>query len=242
MKIYILINKIKTYIAQLGFLGAFGFFLLELVRRICEPHSKLSYAQVGEDMVLNWFFSANEGFYVEVGCNQAKAYSNSYNLYKKGWKGICIDANENLIFEHKHFRKKDISIYAAISNVEQELKFVEFFDSLVSSLDIKHVAKYKEIRPIKSERMLTTRTLDSVLDEFNAPNKFDFLSIDVEGHDYEVLLSINLNRYRPKLILIEIHEFDISNPNPNKIYNYLISMNYKMVGYIIMNGYFIDNT
>jgi len=59
-----------------------------------------------------------------------------------------------------------------------------------------------------------------VLHGLDTPNGFDLLSIDVEGP--EVLLSINLNRYRPKLILIEMHGFDISNPDANKIHCRLV--------------------
>jgi FkbM family methyltransferase len=235
------LNKINVYIKQLGYRGAIPLFLLDLVRRAFGQHSRLSYAQVGEDMILNWFFPSNEGFYVEVGCNHPKAYSNTFNLYKKGWRGICIDANESLIREYKRYRKEDISICAAISDREQEVVFTEFDDTLISSLDVAHVANWIEMRPVKCERILTTRTLDNVLHGFNPPNDFDLLSIDVEGHDYEVLLSINLNRYRPKLILIEMHGFDISNPDVNKTYSYLVSMNYRMVGYLIMNGYFVRN-
>lgn len=234
------LKKINTYIQQLGYRTALPSFVLEIVRKTLDQHSRLSYAQVGEDIVLDWFFPLDVGFYVEVGCNHPKAYSNTFNLYKKGWRGICIDANESLIREHKRYRKRDISVCSAISDREQEVIFTEFVDPLISSVDAAHVAKWIEERPVKSKRSLTTKTLDNVIRGFNAPNDFDLLSIDVEGHDYEVLLSINLSRYRPKLILIEMHGFDISNPNANKVYAHLVSMNYRMIGYLVVNGYFVS--
>ena len=51
---------------------------------------------------------------------------------------------------------------------------------------------------------LTTRRLEDILAEHNAPNKFEFLSIDVEGHDSEVLQSIDLGQYQPEVIVIEV--------------------------------------
>jgi FkbM family methyltransferase len=231
-------NKINIYFKQLGYLRAVPLIILETTRMIFDRYGRTSYAQTGEDMILNWLFPSNKGFYVEVGCNHPKAYSNTFNLYKRGWNGLCIDANKNLILEYKRFRRNDISVCAAISNHKRKAIFTEFFDSFISSLELEHVVKWEKKKPIKQRRTLITRTLNDVLYEFNAPKCFDLLSIDVEGHDYEVLLSINLNRYTPKFILIEMHKFDISNPSSNKIYNYLISMNYVMIGYLVMNGYF----
>ena len=78
------------------------------------------------------------------------------------------------------------------------------------------------------------------MEKYNAPKVIDLLSIDVEGHDFEVLSSLDLNIYRPRLIVVEIHKFDINNPSASKIYEYLIEHNYKMVSYAVMNGYFLD--
>jgi hypothetical protein len=78
-----------------------------------------------------------------------------------------------------------------------------------------------------------------VLKSNDAPNVFDLLSIDVEGHDYEVITALDLDNYRPYLIVIEMHGFDVENPS-GRIYQYLTSRGYKMVGYAVMNGYFLD--
>lgn len=68
----------------------------------------------------------------------------------------------------------------------------------------------------------------------------DLLSIDVEGHDFNVLKSINLRKYRPKLIIIEIHDFVLTKPDDNEVYNWMITNDYKLIGYAIWNGYFVD--
>ena len=68
----------------------------------------------------------------------------------------------------------------------------------------------------------------------------DLLSIDVEGHDYNVLKGLNLNLFRPKLIVVEIHNFIIDSPTDSEIYVYLNDNNYNLIGYITMNAYFLD--
>ena len=55
---------------------------------------KKSYSQDNEDLFLNEYFEKiSNGFYVDIGCHHPKRFSNTYLLYKKGWKGVNIDAN-----------------------------------------------------------------------------------------------------------------------------------------------------
>lgn len=233
------LDKIKTYFNQLGILNAIRFLCAELSRKLFDPYNISSYSQTGEDRILNAILGET-GFYVDVGCNHPQAYSNTFELYKRGWMGITIDANQQLIKKHKRLRKLDLSICAVVSDQEQEVVFTDFEDSLVSSLNSEHISEWEKIRKIKEKRVVNTVSLNSLLDSCNAPKDFNLLCIDVEGHDFEVLSSLNLSIYRPKLIVIEMHSFDLLNPSSSKIYEYLRTNDYRMIGYVIMNGYFSD--
>ncbi len=236
-----LLNKITTYYKQFGVLNSIRFLSADFIRKILDPHNLSSYSQVGEDRILHTIIGYySNGFYVEVGCNHPQAYSNTFNLYKRGWRGITIDANEALVLKHRKLRKQDISVCAVISDNEQEVIFTDFEDSLVSSLDQAHVDEYRETRTIKSQRSVKALTLNQILKSHEASYHFDLLSIDVEGHDFEVLSSLDLHIYRPKLIVIEMHDFDLLYPEDNKVYSLLKSHSYKMLSYAKPNGYFID--
>jgi len=236
----VILDKIKTYFYQFSVLNAIRFFCAELSRKIFDPYNISSYSQTGEDRIVSNTILDNAGFYVDVGCNHPQVYSNTFELYKRGWTGITIDASQQLISKHQRLRKRDISICAVVSDQEKEVVFTDFEDSLVSSLNSEHVNEWQKIRKIKEKRVVNAVSLNSILDSCNAPKDFDLLSIDVEGHDFEGLSSLNLSVYRPKLIVVEMHNFGILDPSSNKIHEYLRDNSYKMIGYVVMNGYFLD--
>ncbi|MEO0969835.1 MAG: FkbM family methyltransferase [Cyanobacteria bacterium J06639_18] len=177
---------------------------------------------------------------MDVGCNHPIHYSNTFILYRRGWTGINIDANEKLISKYKRLRKRDTNICAVVSDQEKEVVFTEFDDSFVSSINTEHVENWKNHRQVSNQKVVRSISLNTILEKYNAPKIIDLLSIDVEGHDFEVLSSLDLNIYRPRLIVVEIHKFDINNPSASKVYKHLIEHNYKMVSYAVMNGYFLD--
>ena len=86
---------------------------------------------------------------------------------------------------------------------------------------------------------LKSRTLTDILESNQCPKIFQLLSVDVEGHDYEVLLSLDFLKFQPKVIVVELHEFNFQMPDESKIYNLLKKNGYKLIGYIVWNGYFV---
>ena len=235
--------------AQFGMLNAIRFIFAELTRDIFDPYNISSYSQTGEDRILGHIIdhylgrlpiNGEAGFYVDVGCNHPQHFSNTFALYKRGWIGITIDANKELIQKHQRLRKRDTSICAVVSDKEQEVIFTDFEDSCISSLNAEHISEWQTRSKIKEQRVVNTVSLSTILDGGKVPKDFDLLCIDVEGHDFEVLSSLNLNIYRPKLIVIEMFEFDFLNPSSSTIYEYLKVNNYKMIGYAVVNGYFSD--
>ncbi len=235
-------RRISLYLKQFGLWNAFCLFLVDLVRKIFDPYCIFSYSQTGEDRILCSLLDGREpGYYVDVGCNHPQRLSNTFMLYKRGWRGITIDANEELIAKHAALRLQDTSVYAVISDKEQEIMFTDFEDSLVSSACSDHVNEWSKHRKISRQRSVQALTLNKILDDHHIPHQFDLLSIDVEGYDFEVLTSIDLSVYRPHIIAIEMHHFDILNPSSNQIYSYLVENKYRMIGYVIMNGYFVDS-
>ncbi len=216
-----------------------------LLKLIFGKTVKFSYAFTGEDRIIESLLKKSirtEGFYVEVGCNHPTFISNTFSLYKKGWRGICIDANKRLIRKYSYLRPRDTAIVAAISDKIEKVEFTEYTNDGLSSIHSKVEQEHtKSGQKIIRRTMMQTKRLTNVLEALNAPTSFDLLSIDAEENDFEVLKSLDLNQYTPRLVVLELDEFDLADPSSNLVYQYLDQYNYKFVGYILTNAYFMLN-
>ena len=233
-------KQVRTYMRQFPLPSALRWIAADATRKVFDGHSTPSYGQTGEDRLIESIVGSGPGFFVDVGCNEPVRDSNTFRLYKRGWHGITIDANRELVDGHRKLRKKDTQVCAALSDVETEMVFTEFADSCVSSLDADHVAEWAKQRAIVARRVVRTQTLTNVLARCNAPNRFDLLSVDVEGHDLNVLRSLDFELFRPRLVVVEMHGFDIEKPSDNEVYRHLLSNGYRMIGFAVMNGFFED--
>lgn len=208
--------------------------------RLLNPHANIFYGISAEDQVVQTLLKhPKTGYYVDVGCNHPIKFSNTFVLYMRGWKGLTIDADSRMIDLHMRIRPKDVSVCCALSDSEHEVVFTKFEDSSVSSVSPEFTMEMKNSVKVLGEERLQTRTLQSILCENAVPNDFDLLQIDVEGHDYEVLQGIDLNEYRPKLIMVEISKLQIENYTSNKICAYLKENGYDFIAYYNINGFFL---
>ena len=185
---------------------------IEYLCRFYRKHKPLksvhpSYSQFGEDLFLKHFFSKKEaGFYVDVGAHDPYRFSNTYLLYKAGWRGINIEANPECFSNIKKVRSRDINVNAAVSDTSKMVSFS--CDGPRSGIKDEN---YHFNEREKEVIQLETKTLSAILDEHLLESQdIDFLSIDCEGHDFAVLKSNDWTKYRPYLILIEEHELDFS--------------------------------
>lgn len=202
---------------------------------------KYSFAFTGEDRILESIYKpriTENGFYVEVGCNHPKFLSNTYSLYRKGWRGICIDGNKQLIKKYKKVRPRDIAICALVSNEVTTKTFYVAENDVLSTMT-KTNLEGEDMKNISVEQQtMQTNTLTNILREVNAPSIIDILSIDAEEHDFEVLQSLDFTLYQPKLIIVEDETFSPVQPKDNNIYNFLSENGYTLEGYILKNLYF----
>jgi len=198
---------------------------------------KANFSQNDEEIILSEIFSnINNGFYVDVGCHHPRRFSNTALLYKNGWNGINIDASAKNLKLFKVFRKRDININALISEKSERQKFYYFNESALNGvLSQSKVNSLKDIGyKVINEEFITTQRLDDILVNCKIPNKIiNLLDIDVEGYDFQVLKSIDLNLYDVKVILIETGD------NENSIIKYLSNYNYYIYKKIDRNVFFL---
>jgi FkbM family methyltransferase len=191
---------------------------------VLDAGRRTHYSQFGEDAFLQGYFEAKAwradrgvrlpfsrpriapGFYVDVGAFSPKDLSNTYWFYRRGWRGINVDAAPGSMDAFRATRPRDVNLETAISDADGEATFYLWSThSGTNTLSPEHVARWREqgAAPPREVRV-RTRTLTSVLDEHLPPGQaVDFLSVDVEGHDLQVLRSLDWSRYRPELVLVE---------------------------------------
>lgn len=202
-----------------------------------------SYSQEGEDMILSRIFEGKKnGFYIDVGAHHPKRFSNTYFFYKQGWRGINIDAMPNSMRLFNKIRPRDINLEIAISSESKKLTYYEFNEPALNgfseelSRDRDGLRNYKIINQLE----ITTHRLDDVLKNLKneIPTEIDFLSIDVEGLDFEVLQSLNFNVYKPRVILIEILTSNLEDIAKHEIADYLKKFNYEVFAKTVNTVFF----
>jgi FkbM family methyltransferase len=203
--------------------------LRELKANLPDQYGMISYSQEGEDLILRRIFEHQEqGFYIDVGAHHPKRFSNTYFFYKRGWSGINIDATPGSMKLFQKIRPRDINLEVAIAAEEKELTFFIFHETALNSFDpvVAHSRDSKRY-PIKKEQKIKTQKLSTVLSEYLINNqKIDFLSIDVEGLDLEVLQSNNWKVFRPSYILVECLGFNFNQIAENETFRFLQKQHY----------------
>ena len=188
---------------------------------------KKSYSMEGEDLVLlKNINNKSNNFYVDVGCYHPLHLSNTYLLYKKGWRGINIDVSKYSIDLFNYMRPDDINIEAAISSNQNYIK-VYYQKKLSQLTTTKKEISQKRMQGHIKEKNIKAETLNSIINHSKYKNqRIDFLNIDIEGADLEALQSLDFNKYRPNIICVEIDHEKISN---SETYKYLDNLKYKKI-------------
>ena len=108
-------------------------------------------------------------------------------MYQKGWRGINIDLDKKSIELFNLYRKLDYNKQAALSSKFEKTELFFHHDKSPINTISKEMLNYQKAKPSDIKK-INTRTLDSIIQESKIENKkIDFLSIDVEGHEIEVL-------------------------------------------------------
>tara|TARA_B110001450_G_scaffold152777_1_gene142551 strand:- start:40 stop:747 length:708 start_codon:yes stop_codon:yes gene_type:complete len=197
---------------------------------------KKKYSIFGEDQfVNNYFKNKSTGFYIDVGCYHPLDGNNTHLLHKRGWHGINLDINFYSIKLFDFFRKKDVNIHSGASNKKDKLAMYYRKEiNMLNTLDEK-IAKIHFINGYKKKNVQVNTLNFFITKHFKKSKKIDFLNIDTEGTELNVLKSLNFKRYKPQLICIEIHnskkmyDTNYSYLKSNNVYKYLINKKYKII-------------
>ena len=200
------------------------------------------------------FSKIKNGIFIDLGCNHPIKFNNTYLLYKRGWRGINIDLDKKSIEEFNQIRDGDHNVQSLISTTKGEEKEIYFYHTrsainTVSEELINYRKTDKEKVKILKQK---ADTLENIIDESPYKNKkINFLSIDIENHEYEALKNFNFEKYPFDVIAIEIHDLnqktlEIYNQSiefvlNSDIYKLLERNKYKLINWVNSDFIFIKN-
>jgi FkbM family methyltransferase len=171
-----------------------------------EEVPRYSYAQNMEDILLDRMFEGQVGTYMDIGANHPTIESNTQFFYLRGWRGVNL---EPIPRNHAFFlqdRPDDLNLAVAASDFEGSMPFFEIAntDGLTghSTLSAEVAEQHRNPRFGVVEYEVPVRTIASLIEQYHIEPP-DFLSIDVEGHEHRVIRGIPLDRWRPKVLVIE---------------------------------------
>ena len=222
----------------------FLYFNFQFLKSKIRP--RIINANWGLDIIINSIFRNKEkGTYVDVGCHHPLINNNTHILYKRGWSGINIDLDFSSIEMFNYFRPKDDNHNVALSN-KKGVSNLYFFHNRAP----KNTLDVKSGRGAKSIKKINTDILDNILNNSKLKvNEIDFLSIDVEGNELSVLKGLNFNKYKPKVVVIELIDKNVKYFYQQKIaiilksniYKFMIKKNYKLANWIHDDLIFVSN-
>jgi len=192
----------------------------------------MTYSQLRQDLnVVKFYNGKKDGFFIEIGANNGITISNTYLLEQKyNWKGICCEPNPNIFKELIINRPKSICCDKAVYNASnQYITFELKNDSFLSGISA-HIKKSINfnfnIRANQTIQVETITLLD-LLNKYNCPKFIEYMSIDTEGSELEIIKNFDFNKYIFGLIDIEHNYIE---PTRTEIRNLLLSNGYIYIG------------
>ena len=229
-----------------------------LIRQFIDNFSFISsrhfYSQLGEDAVLQSFFRTNKskhtrvssllnlesikpGFYVDIGAYSPRRLSNSFWFYQHGWRGITIEPNPLATSLFRRSRPRDTHLEMAVSAVSGKLYYY------TKGYDVTNYISTTPEQPQPGFRSFEIESLPlSTIFERYLPDSqpIDFLSVDCEGHDLEVLLTNDWDKFRPWLVLAEVHAQSLGDLRESPIVKYLDKIGYDLISWTLATLIFRD--
>jgi FkbM family methyltransferase len=224
--------------------------LLPVLRQLSYNHldnSKKSYAQCGEDLILQYLtmgLGMDTITYLDVGAHHPTHLSNTYLFYEKGSHGVCVEPDPSLFRELEKKRPRDTNLNCGVGVSAGKADFFILSSNTLntfSKTDAERYRSYGEQR-IKQIVEIELRTINEII-----RNNFDkcpnLVSLDVEGMDYVVLESFDFTEYRPEIFCLETLTYtgDKSERKLTEIIDLMHTKGYFSYADTYINTIFVDS-
>jgi FkbM family methyltransferase len=200
----------------------------------------ISYAQNHEDVVLARALPTDKGFYIDVGAGSPVIHSVTNHFYGLGWRGVNVEPLEHWHEQLVQARPRDVNLQVGLSD---ESGVLEFFDVSAEAQEEStfspEVAETLRARGFAPQaRQVAVATLAAVCDE-HVDVQVDFLKIDVEGLELQVLQGGAWERFRPSIVVVESTYPGTSRPAGAEVAQFMESVGYSATLFDGLNRFFV---
>ena len=204
---------------------------LERVRDVLPGgYGRASFAQEGEDLILERIFEHQPtGIYVDVGAHHPLRFSNTQLLYRRGWRGVNIDAAPGSMAVFRRMRPRDVNLEVGVAATAEDRDFFVFNEPALNTFDAVR-ARSLERPPYVLEKVCKIRCapLSQILREHSI-GAIDLLTIDAEGFDLEVLQTLDWAVSKPRVVLTEQFSRDIETLFDSQVHRLMHDRGYRLI-------------
>jgi len=172
---------------------------------------KTSFSQCGEDLLIDYIFKLrgiDKPSFIDIGANHPYYLNNTAIFYERGCRGINVEANPALLKEFQRARPGDINLNVGISDSAGELNFYIMQDNTLSTFSKSELdSMISNNKQLAQTIKIKLSTVSDVLGQYFNGLFPDFMSLDVEGMDFQILKSIDFQASFPKIICVEAAEY-----------------------------------
>jgi FkbM family methyltransferase len=195
-----------------------------------------SFSQFGEDVMCSYLFEDGvKGYFVDIGAFHPMLLSNTYAFYRKGWRGLEIDANPEVAPLFARFRPEDKFIHSAIGRETGSVEMALFEDAAFNCTSDQVDKVPERIRRKMRKVKVPINSLAAIFIKEKV-QKVDFLNVDCEGNDLNVLQSNDWSRWKPEVICVEDHSADWQK---SEIVTYLGNLGYTLKFRAVFSSIFV---
>ncbi len=180
--------------------------LRDIKRNYC-THSKVSFSQCGEDLILQYLFSTlgiATVTYLDIGAHHPAYLNNTYFFYRRGGRGVCVEPDPSLYHEFIKMRPHDQTLSCGVGVCAGEAEFFVMSERTLNTFSRAEAERYQSYGTQRITKVLNVelRTINDIL-KANFSTRPNLVSLDVEGMDYAILQTVDFKTYRPEVFCIE---------------------------------------
>lgn len=231
-------------------LNTLRYWLLPKIRRFRRDHSenaKVSYAQCGEDLIMQHLFMVlgiTKVVYLDVGAHHPTYLSNTYLFYKSGGHGVCVEPDPSLFRLLGAERPCDTHLACGVGVVSEKADFFVMSSDTLNTFSKMEVERYQSYGKQRIEKIIKTelKTMSEII-EHNFEKCPNLISLDIEGMDYLILQNFDFKKYRPEVFCVETLTYaeDKSERKLTKIIELMRKNDYFSYADTYINTIFVDN-
>lgn len=225
-------------------------FISKLLNKALHRTRAISYAQCGEDLIVNHLFNMlgiSRPTYLDIGAHHPTYLSNTYYFYKRGCRGVCVEPDPHLFRNIERKRKGDTCLNVGVGSQLNSGDARDFFVMSCPTLNTfskEEAQRYQSYGKQKIKKVISVPliSVNEILGDYftTTPN---FVSLDVEGLDFQIAESIDFNRFRPEVFCIETLSYteDRTEVKLNNVIELMGRRQYVVYADTYINTIFVEN-